>query len=455
MNSALMFLLILDFSGSMYQKMNDKAKYVVLQENVRALNQSLNEQALISQSAILAFGLDPKKKCDDFKLSQIKTNDLSKTVDGYLPGAFSKTPLSESIRRGTDIAITNRVEKIIIFSDGADSCGKDPCQELIKSNDKLNGTGYKMNIKFIGINLKKNDPKFECFRNNKLSNINIDFSNIGDSFDVQKALQEAAPDAAAISLQNVKSPWGIIKVKGAPPTVQFKAAAKLGRIQNGSRETWFGAYTNQLKGGDYVISTNYPGTKKIPVSLEAEQERELVWGDFFKDNKSKLFYTRSTFSVMLIPTAGTLEAHRAVGPILIEGLLEEAAQRDQKIPFGDWNVLPISPPWLKELIETKNISLKPESSLKVNFAELLDLEWVKNPDPKQQWVISIEEPRKEKEKEDQQAISVSSTVAVSTPLFYVRPPDPDENSRRYFIQTEVESIPIPRGAKVNWIKSNF
>jgi hypothetical protein len=439
----------------MYQKVNNQVKYIVLRENVRALNQGLNDEAQASQSAILAFGLNPKKKCDDFKFSKIKTNDLSKTVDGYLPGAFSKTPLGESIRRGTDIAIENKVEKIIIFSDGADSCDKDPCQELIKSNDKLTSTGYKMNIKFIGINLKKNDPKFECFRNNKLSNINIDFSNIGDSFDVQNALQDAAQGAASISLQNVRSPWGIIKVKGAPPTVKFKATAKRADIQNGGRQNWFGAYTNQLKSGEYLISANYPGAKKIPLMIQAEQERELLWGDFFKDEKSKLSYTRSTFSVLLEPAAGTIEAHRSVGPILIEGLLEEAAQRDQKISFGDWNVIPVSPPWLKDIIGQKNITLKPESSLKVNFFELLDLEWVKNPDSKQQWVISIEEPPKQKEEDDELSESVSQTATVSAPAFYVRPPDPSEDAKLYFIQTGVESIPIPRGAKVNWIKSNF
>lgn len=458
MNPALMFLLILDFSGSMYQKVNDQVKYMVLRENVRALNQGLSDDALASRSAILSFGLNPKKKCDDFTYTEVQSKDITATVDKYLPGAFSKTPLGESIRRGTDISIENKVKKVVIFSDGADSCDKDPCKELVKANDKLVAANFKMDIKFIGINLKKNDPKFECFRNNKLSNINIDFTNIGDSFDVQNALQDASKDAGGISLQNVRSPWGIIRVKGAPATVKFKAVAQKAGIKNEGRDSWYGSYRSQLKGSEYIISTNYPGTKKLSIWIEPEQERELLWGDFFKDEKSKLKYTRSTFSVMLVPAAGTMEAHRSVGPILIEGLLEADAQRDQKIPFGEWNVVPLSPPWLKDMIGEKMITLKPESSLKVNFVELLDLEWIKNPDPQQQWVISIEEPPKKEEVDDEEppVSTVSATAAASATQYYVRPPDQKtEGVSRYFIQTGVESVPVPRGSKVNWIKSNF
>lgn len=443
---ALMFLLILDFSGSMYQKVNDQPKYVILQENVRALNQGLTDETLATQTGILSFGLNPKKKCEDFTYADVATKNISKTVDGYVPGAFSKTPLGESIRRGTDITIENQVKKVVIFSDGADSCGKDPCKELIVANEKLKAAKYTMNIKFIGINLKKNDPKFECFRNNKLSNINIDFSNIGDSFDVQEALQDVSQDGG-ISLQNVRSPWGIIKVRGAPPTVKFKAESKKAHIKNGDRAQWYGSYPNQLKGSDYFITSNYPGTKKRSVTVDAERETEILWGDFFKDPKSKVIYTRSAFSLMLVPAAGTLEAHRSVGPVLLEGLLESDAKRDIKIPFGDWQIEPVSPPWFKDMLGKKTFSLKPESSLKVNFSELLDLEWVKNPDPAKQWVISVQPPPEKTDEEEEVLASATKNFAPTA----ASEPEPE----RYLIQTGVESIPVPRGAKVNWIESNF
>ena len=126
--NALMYLLILDFSGSMYQKVDNKPKYVILQENVRALNQSLNDEALKSKSGILAFGLHPKNKCDDFVFENIETKNMSKIIDTFRPGAYSMTPLAESIKRGTDMAIKDKLKKVIIFSDGADSCGKDPCK---------------------------------------------------------------------------------------------------------------------------------------------------------------------------------------------------------------------------------------------------------------------------------------------------------------------------------------
>lgn len=430
MNSALMFLFILDFSGSMYQKVDNQPKYVILQENVRALNQSFNDEILTTNSGVLTFGLNPKNKCDDFNYEQVPSHKISQTVDKYLPGAFSKTPLGESIRRGTDITIKQKVKKVIIFSDGADSCGKDPCQELVKANQKLKKANYFMNIKFIGINLVKNDPKFECFRNNRLSHINIEFSNISDSFDLQKTLQKESD----IALEKVKNPWGLITVRGAPANVIFKANASKS-IKNGLRAKWYGAYSNQLKAGKYIITSSYSGTKALSVEIDSEKERELVWSDFFKDDKSKISFTRSTLSLTLVPEFETQQAHRSVSPVLIEGLIEEEALQEIKIPFGEWVVEAVSPPWLKSTTSPRRFNLKPESSQKIDFNELFDLDWIKNPDPLKQWVISIGENSDKNE-----------TLSLERRNL--------DSQQRFFIQKGVDSIPVVRGAKVNWIESS-
>jgi hypothetical protein len=413
----------------------------------------LNDEALNSQSAILSFGLNPKKKCDDFKYVETETRNFSDIISDYRPGAFSMTPLGDSIIRGTDIAIERKVKKVVIFSDGADSCGKDPCKELVNANDKLVKANFRMSIKFIGINLGKNDPRFECFRNNKLSNIDIEYTNIGDSFEVQQALQDAAnTSGGSISLQTVKSPWGIVFVKGAPATVRFKAEAQTKGVDNKGRDQWLGSYRNQLKGGGYYITTNYPGTKKLEVFVYPDQEKEVYWSDFFKDPKSKLNYSHSTISVLLTPSGQTKESHRVISDIMIEGLIENIAKKDTKIPFGDWVAEPISPPWLKDFGIRPTISIKPQGSSMVNFAEIFDLEWLNNPDAERPWVLAVIAPAaKGGEEIVSGTTTVASTITVSEPV-YIPPTQYVEDEKRYYIQPGVLAVPMVKGAKVRWLK---
>lgn len=419
---SLLFLLILDFSGSMYQKMDNEPKYQILQQNVRAFNQGLDDKSLQTNTGVLSFGLDAKKKCDDIIYSEVSTSQISSTVDQYRPGAFSRTPLGESIRRGTDITIQSKVKKVIIFSDGADTCGKDPCKELVKANEKLKKANYIMEMDFFAIGIAKDDPKFKCFRDNTLSNIRINYKNIGDSNDIQNELKKNEMNVA-----QVVAPYGLIHVKGAPAKVKFSVPNLKDK-----RASWFGSFTNQLKEGEYGIVTDYPGTKKVFATVVREQDKELFWADFFNDPSTRVSYVKSSFSFLLTPTATTKDIHRKVSPIVIEGSISDKLPTNVKVPFGEWNVEILSPPWMKEDAGKVTIKVEPNTPVTIKFPELFKVDWILNPNPYERWVISVKNPNKE-------VIDNKGT---------------SEGANRFLLQSGVDYIPIPKGFKIEWIKAS-
>ena len=431
----LLFLFILDFSGSMYQKIEGKEKYLILRENISAMMNSMETDVKDSSSGLLIFGLHPKNKCEDFEYSEVRTSKVENQVNSYLPGAYSMTPLAASLDKGTDLTIQKKIKKLVIFSDGADSCGQDPCKQLEKSNDKLKAANYKMSIKFIGINLKKNDPKFACFRNPKFSNINIDYSNIGESYDVQEALRKGNE----ITLDKVKAPYGVIQVKGAPVSVQFRAIPQQAGVKDPGRLTWQGSFRNRLKAGNYWIEVKYPGAKKKSTTINAAAEEQLYWSDFFNDPTAQVSYSKSTFTYVIKPSEQTKNAHREIRPYLVEGQFRaDPETKILKLPFGQWSIEVVSPPWIKAESEKKSIAVDLHAKVNIDFVELFNLELVQVPDARARWVFELT-----RKQEVLDSMSKNETNDVST------------NVERYYLENGVQSIFIPKGAKIRWVQTDL
>ena len=403
---SLLFLLILDFSGSMYQSVNKEIKYQIVQQNVDALL-SAADKGSASQSAFLVFGLNAHEKCSDIAFREMPTQQIPHVVHGFRPAAYSKTPLADSIRRATDITIRRKAKRVVIFSDGADSCGKDPCRQLVRSNAKLAAAHQVMEMTFIGIDLKSAVAQFACFKKS-LSNIHIAFSDIENSFQVEQVLR----DVVNSDNGKVKKPFGQVEVSGAPAAVQFTA------LPAGQKEiaTWLGAYKQPLKQGSYSITSNFPGTQAVAVRIEQEQEKSIYWADFFKNPRSQFIDQDKGLTFLLTPLDQTKAAHRKVQSMIVSGaLLAPETERTTELPFGEWSVEILSPPWLRLNGGKRTIVLAPNETQHVNFFELFSLYWEPVPDPSQRHVVKI------------------------------------GAKERYFIQGEIKNIPMCQGAQVQWL----
>ncbi len=403
----LFFLFILDFSGSMYQQVNSVPKYQLVQQNIQALmNSNIN---VASSSGVLTFGLDAKKGCEDLRYQDEPTRGVSQLVRTFRPGNFSKTPLAEAIKRGTDLTIERNVKRVIAFSDGADSCGKDPCQQLIASNEKLRRVNRVMEMTFIGIALKKDSAKFECFKK-PMSNFKINFFEIGTSAQAQEILT-SIPEAKPLPPKN---PFGVLVVKGAPPGVEFSA---LPAPQDKSPAVWWGAYEHTMRQGTYAIKALYPKTKKVTTTVRSEDFTTLYWADFFSRPKATLKISNSEITVLLSPMEQTKQMHRNVQPILIEGsLIQTVRPQTISLPFGDWQLEILSPPWLKKL-EKQFLSLGPDESKSFDLIKGFGLHFDAVSDLELRYVVET------------------------------------SNSNRFYIQKGVERIPLSSSDILKWVKS--
>ena len=397
---SLLFLLILDFSGSMYQRVHQDVKYELLQRNVSALLKAAENEDAQSVAGVLTFGLHPRRKCADLTYEEHPVGRVTELVNGYRPGAFSKTPLAEALARGTRTTLRKQVRRVVIFSDGADSCGKDPCEQLKVSNEQLKKAGRVMEMAFIGIDLKKEAAKFECFKHS-LSHIKIQYSEIEDAFQAQEALM-----AQHYQLKNrVRAPFGTVEVRGAPPSVRF-------HIQ---KHSWFGSFRYKIRHGHYTVQSDFPGSRAVDVQVGVEEERKIFWEDFFLKPESEIKGPNKTLTVLLTPLGPTVAAHRKTEPVLVRGLLQEKPWV-ASLPFGSWSAEVLSPPWIRVAGQKQILNIDPLSSKEVDFFSLFGLQWTPVPEPALRHVISFE-----------------------------------SKGPRYLLQEGIERIPVAPGQNVIWM----
>lgn len=411
MINELMFLFILDFSGSMWQELDGALKYRVMHQNISSMLLSLDEQQREEPSAIMAFGLDTSKKCDDITYKEMKTDGVSLAVRGMRPAPFSRTPLAASIARGTDITIERNVKKVFLFSDGADSCGKDPCLQLLESNEKLKKVDKIMEMTFVGMDLKGDAPRFDCFKR-AYSHIVINGLRAERSFDIQETLKAGLSEPPA-----PVPPYGLLRINGAPPDMEFSADAA--HKAKKPRRDWNGSYAIRILAGDYRVRSAYPGTKTLSVDVAPGQDRIVYWSEFFREPRSQVNSRQYPLRSILRPGMQTRAAHPKVDVVVLEGAASNNGEVEKfRLPFGDWSAEIDSPPWLKKGVGRKELRVQPLVPFQLDLPALFEIEWLNVPDAKKRWVFMT------------------------------------DDGQRYYLQKGHRRIPVRKGTKVEWLASD-
>lgn len=405
----LILLLLLDYSGSMYQKFEGKFKFKVVQENVDALASSLFSPGTDTDVGMIVFGLDQKKKCADISYEEPKAHGLVMKVRSLRPGNLSKTPLADAIQKATDITIERKAKKVVVFSDGADTCGRDPCAQLLESNEQLKKVDFVMEMTFIGIDLKEDERKFECFKTLNLSHLKINYMNSKSSFEAQEILKGEE------EIADLENPYGLVEVKGAPAGIEFRARSIASRKKK--EEVWKGAYQRRLVADSYEIVSSDQRTRKIQRTLEVGQRLELHWADFFRRPFAELALQGLRLTLLLTPTEQTKAIHRSVEPIILHGEKGKGISLKQPIPFGSWVVEIISPAWIKRRTGKKTEIYDVASKNVLDWESEFSVVWVKVPDPNLRWVFEI------------------------------------EKGEKYYLPDRFSEIPITTETQVNWLKS--
>lgn len=152
--------LIVDSSGSMGQIMtNNKTKMFYLKKMMkRFFKDQWKEKAEVG---LRVYGARRKGDCKDnqlmFDFSERNMSKVQTTVAGLFP--IGRTPLFESVRLAVDdLASYDGPKRLIIFTDGEDTCGGDPC----KMAEEMKKTGLDLKMFVVAIDF---DPKSKAYQN--------------------------------------------------------------------------------------------------------------------------------------------------------------------------------------------------------------------------------------------------------------------------------------------------
>jgi len=131
-------IIVLDGSGSMWGKAAGKTKIASARIAIQELLQEIDNE---EQLGLVVYGHRKKGDCSDIELLVpvgAPKNAIQKAVDGISP--LGMTPLSAAVQFAGEQLRSSRHPRIILVSDGEETCDKDPCEiarELKGKNSNL------------------------------------------------------------------------------------------------------------------------------------------------------------------------------------------------------------------------------------------------------------------------------------------------------------------------------
>ncbi|MGH7599823.1 MAG: vWA domain-containing protein [bacterium] len=152
-------VLILDASGSMWGQIGGENKIVIARRVMKSLVTKLGAD---TQIGLVAYGHRREKDCEDIEiitpLSALNKIALAQQIEGLNPKGM--TPITGAIRKAFETVPSGTgATTIVLFSDGLETCGGDPCQ--IVSQAKAGGANFVMHV--IGFDVgKENVAQLEC-----------------------------------------------------------------------------------------------------------------------------------------------------------------------------------------------------------------------------------------------------------------------------------------------------
>lgn len=265
--------LILDFSGSMDQKLLDRTKKSILVENVAAFSSTLRPAEKVW---VVSYGSGPATSCGQVTERTDTRATLGPWVKTQEPGKFAATPLAYAILQVKKGLETRRVRRLIVITDGNDTCKQDVCGALGELDKALRLKRATMQVDLLGYDLSIDEEKGLKCKSTKLRNVG--FHAISAKSDVQFAKEFEEIDHKAKARERLHGKASV-RVVGAPSSMSFEAVP----IKKGhGAEKWEGPFAFELDAGAYEIEIPELEGAHATVKLRANQKKSL---DFYRDFK--------------------------------------------------------------------------------------------------------------------------------------------------------------------------
>lgn len=139
-------LVILDASGSMWQKLDDRFRIEIAREAlVKLVSETIPSG---TPFAFRAFGQKEPRSCRtdlEIPLAPLDVDAAVKAINGIEPQELSKTPIAASLARvGEDLGSVDGERVVVLVTDGEETCDGDP--EAAIRNLTASGTDVRVNI---------------------------------------------------------------------------------------------------------------------------------------------------------------------------------------------------------------------------------------------------------------------------------------------------------------------
>jgi hypothetical protein len=353
----LMGLLVVDLSGSMDQSLDTISK---VQAAKSSIDLYLKAHVQTNNFAIITFGEHPKRGCEDISVYNKMVSKASKFITSLTPGPYGKTPLTKAIRKAGEIFDKKTNDRMLIVTDGSDTCNENPCEEVVKLDKQLQRWGGRLDLNVIGLGTTK-DEGLKCFANLKrhLKNIKLGFFEVSDTQTLVSSLKEI--QKTATFLPGV----GRISINGASEKIEFIAKSS----DAVTKETWNGEFIKELPAGSYLVQANVPGSLIKPVSIHSGEQINFIYSEFFPKASVPVNWELEGTMVRLVPDPLTQRAHRYIETLTIR------ESNLQEIPFGTWKVFFYHPEWLIP-IDAETIELNPTEAKTLNVKSVFtNLNW--------------------------------------------------------------------------------
>ena len=149
------FVLVLDASGSMRAKVENKPKMSIAREVIHDLVEDLPAG---TQTGLFAYGHRHRFRCDDIEMlvapKPLDKAAFNQRVDAIQPKG--KTPLTAAAKTAIEYAKQRkRRTTVVLVSDGLETCHASPCEMVKKA--KAEGVDFVLHV--VGFDLKGQDTK--------------------------------------------------------------------------------------------------------------------------------------------------------------------------------------------------------------------------------------------------------------------------------------------------------
>jgi|GEM_PF-6707177 len=383
-SAAIALALVLDFSGSMEQKLDERTKRQILAENIVALTSSLPTEAHVR---VVSFGAGAAASCSHIEERVLPANQVASWVQKQIPKAFSATPLAAAIRKLSKSSVDQVPARVLIVTDGRDTCGDDPCKALEDLEAKIAGASRNLRVDLLGYDLKAEEAEQLQCKNSRFSKLQLKSRFSKDDFEFQKNLQEAEreareslpPPAGMASLTILDSPAeAVFEAEYRAPRIPRKRGAPEPPAEQSSAATrpvrWKGAFPVLLQAGTQNVRLIEPqGGNKI-LQLGKGQKATLRFFADFRPPKADVKLKGRPLGVLLVPLQGQNSNRN-----------ESLKIPDERaIPAGQWRLTLDYPSWIKGEFR-KDLELGPGQSRVLDFEKMLEahLAWA-TPKPSSQ-----------------------------------------------------------------------